>query len=76
MTTFQGYNLIATTNVEGNRIIEANGDSDEELVLLFLTSRSGKGKGFRMKWKVQTDTTIAPKILSSQRFYDLQNMHH
>ena len=61
-TTFDGdYFIIASSNIEENRIIKANGDIDEELVLFFVTSTSQRGKGFRMKWKVQTESTINPK---------------
>ena len=77
-TTFDGgYIYIASTNIEENRIIEANGDIDEELVLFFITSTTGhRAKGFRMKWNVQTDTTINPKNPSMQGLHDLPNMHH
>ena len=76
-TTFDGrYFYIASTNIEKNRIINANGDIDEELVLFFITSTSQRDKGFRMKWKVQTDTTINPKNPPLQGLHDLQSMHH
>ena len=76
-TTFDGrYFYIASTNIEKNRIINANGDIDEELVLFFITSTSQRDKGFRMKWKVQTGTTINPKNPPLPELHDLQNMHH
>ena len=76
-TTFDGgYLFIASTNIEENRIIKANGDIDEELVLLFITSTRQRAKGFRIKWKVQTDTTINPKNPPLQGLHDLPNMHH
>ena len=76
-TTFDGgYFYIASSNIEENRIIKANGDIDEELVLFFITSTSQRGKGFRMKWQVQTDTTINPKNPPLQGLHDLQSMRH
>ena len=76
-TTFDGgFLYIASTNIEENRIIKANGDIDEELVLFFITSTSQRAKGFRIKWNVQTDTTINPKNPPLQGLHDLQSMHH
>ena len=76
-TTFDGgYFYIASSNIEENRIIKANGDMDEELVLFFITSTSQRSRGFRMKWKVETDTTINPKNPPLQGLHDLPNMHH
>ena len=75
-TTFDGrYFYIASTNIEKNRIINANGDIDEELVLFFITSTSQRDKGFRMKWKVQTVTTINPKNPPLPELHDLESRH-
>ena len=75
-TTFDGrYFYIASTNIEKNRIINANGDIDEELVLFFITSTSQRDKGFRMKWKVQTETTINPKNPPLPELHDLESRH-